>query len=298
MKITPIETGSFKLDGGAMFGIVPKRMWEKLNPPDENNLCTWAMRCLLVETDNRKILIDTGIGTKQDAKFRSHFEPTGLGDLYSNLKKLGIETDDITDVFLTHLHFDHCGGAVVKNTELANPLVTGELMPAFQKARYWSNQKHWAWALKPNPREAASFLTENFLPLETFGLMQFIDYQDDISKSVNFFPDFDVHFSYGHTEAMMLPRLTIGDKTLVFCADTMPSQWHIGMPYVMAYDIRPLDSLREKEWLLNTAVTEGWYLFFEHDPVAECGTVKRDERGRIVLDKTFKLSEVFNIDAN
>ncbi|NJN34330.1 MAG: MBL fold metallo-hydrolase, partial [Saprospiraceae bacterium] len=246
----------------------------------------WAMRCLLVETDDRKILIDTGIGTKQNNKFRSHFEPTGLEGLSSNLKKLGVELDDITDVFLTHLHFDHCGAAVAQNTE-------GVLFPTFKNARYWSNQKHWAWAKKPNPREAASFLTENFLPLELHDVLQFIDYQEDISQSTPFLLNFDVHFSYGHTEAMMLPRLKIGDKTLVFCADTMPSQWHIGMPYVMAYDIRPLDSLREKEWLLNTAVTEGWYLFFEHDPVAECGTVKRDERGRIVLDKIVKLSEVF-----
>ena len=285
MKISVINTGYFKLDGGAMFGVVPKKMWEKLNPPDSNNLCTWAMRCLLVEFDDRKILIDTGIGEKQDAKFRSHFEPTELNLLLQNIENLGLTAEDITDVFLTHLHFDHCGGALTsKITE--NGI---EIIPTFPNARYWSNQRHWDWAMSPNAREAASFLKENFVPLQDKKILEFVE----ITENIELFPNFRVCFSYGHTEAMMMVKLIIGEKILYYCADTIPSSWHINMPYVMAYDVRPLDTLNEKKRILEQAVTEGWFLFFEHDPATECATVKKDERGRIVIDKIYKIEDIF-----
>lgn len=282
MKITTIETGFLKLDGGAMFGIVPKRLWEKLNPPDEKNLCTWCMRCLLVETANRKILIDTGMGNKQDDKFRSHFEPFGDDNLLQSLKHHHITPEDITDVFLTHLHFDHCGGALMRDKE------TGGLIPTFPYATYWSNKTHWESATEPNAREAPSFLKENFVPLQEQAVLRFVDVQHDIAL----FPDFHVYFSNGHTEAMMMVKLITPDKIFFYCADTIPSAWHINMPYVMAYDMRPLETLKEKAAILEAAVTEGWYLIFEHDPVTECATVKRNEYGKIVVDKAYKLSEI------
>lgn len=274
MKVSTIHTGYFKLDGGAMFGVVPKRMWEKLNTPDENNLCTWAMRSLLVEIGNRKILIDTGIGTKQDAKFRAHFSPTD-SVLLQSLAAQGVHPEEITDVILTHLHFDHVGGALDNNGIV------------FPQATYWSNQVHWQWAMQPNEREKASFLKENFVPLYTDKKIQFVDNQQD----VNFIKGIDIHFTQGHTESMMLPMIKVGEQTIVFCADTMPASYHIPMPYVMAYDIRPLQTLEDKAWLLEEAVAKKWILFFEHDPIAECGTVIRDERGRIVLDKAGKVSD-------
>lgn len=289
MKLSVINTGFFKLDGGAMFGIVPKRMWEKLNPPDENNLCTWTMRCLLIETDDRKILIDTGMGDKQDDKFRSHFEPFGDDNLLQSLENQGVRVEDITDVFLTHLHFDHCGGAV-SNIYLKNGQNTeGVLKPTFPNAIYWSNQTHWDWAMKPNAREVASFLKENFVPLQEQGMLKMVEKKENIE----FIENIHIQFTNGHTEAMMLLKIRVGDKILLYCADTLPSKWHIGLPYIMAYDVRPLESLKEKTALLEAAATEGWYLFFEHDPTTECATVKKDERGRIVLDKTFMLNEVF-----
>ena len=293
MKISVINTGFFKLDGGSMFGIVPKRMWERLNPPDENNLCTWAMRCLLIETEDRKILIDTGMGDKQDDKFKSHFEPFGDDNLIQSLENQGVKVENITDVFLTHLHFDHCGGAVSKvqleNAENTEGGTSYVLKPTFPNATYWSNQTHWDWAIKPNAREAASFLKENFVPLQEHQVLKMVEVQDDIE----FIENIQIQFTNGHTEAMMMLKITIGDKTLLYCADTLPSKWHIGLPYIMAYDVRPLESLKEKAALLETAATEGWYLFFEHDPTTECATVKKDERRRIVLDKTFMLNEVF-----
>lgn len=289
MKLSVINTGFFKLDGGSMFGIVPKRMWSKLNSPDENNMCTWAMRCLLIETEYRKILIDTGMGDKQDAKFKSHFEPFGEETLVKSLAKLNIDVADITDVFLTHLHFDHCGGAVSVVEDEKGENTEGVLKPTFPNAIYWSNAQHWAWAMQPNAREAASFLKENFVPLQKHGVLEMIEPIDNFE----FLPNIHVQFTNGHTEAMMMLKITMGDKTLMYCADTMPSKWHIGLPYVMAYDVRPLDSLNEKAALLESAATEGWYLFFEHDPETECATLRKDDRGRIVLDKMYDLSEVF-----
>lgn len=282
MKISVIHTGYFKLDGGAMFGVVPKRMWEKMNPPDGDNMCTWAMRALLVETADRKILIDTGIGNKQDEKFRSHFMPFGAETLFGSLQKAGVKREEITDVFLTHLHFDHCGGALWKNDQ------TGDIELAFPNAIYWSNRVHWEWATHPNAREKASFLTENFQPLLDQNKVQFVDVQQNIS----FLPGFDIQFYYGHTEAMMVPVVHLGNKRLVYCADLMPSQWHIGMPYVMAYDIRPLVTLEEKTRLLTEAADKGDILFFEHDPLADGGTVRRDDKGRIVLDRVGVLSDL------
>jgi glyoxylase-like metal-dependent hydrolase (beta-lactamase superfamily II) len=282
MKLTSLETGYFKLDGGAMFGVVPRSMWSKLNPPDDNNLCTWSMRTLLVQTAGRNILIDTGMGNKQDAKFRSHFEPFGSDSLFGSLAKVGLKRDDITDVFLTHLHFDHCGGALWKDD------VTGEIELAFPKATYWSNERHFNWAMTPNDREKASFLKENFVPLQQMGKLRFIDVQ----QNIEFLPKFNVRFVYGHTEAMMMPVLQTDQGTVLYCADAMPSQWHIGMPYVMAYDVRPLQTLEEKAAMLDEAVRERQILFFEHDPVAECGTVKREASGRIVLDQVGTLQEL------
>jgi glyoxylase-like metal-dependent hydrolase (beta-lactamase superfamily II) len=282
MKLTSIHCGYLKLDGGAMFGIVPKRMWEKLNPPDENNLCTWAMRALLVQLGDRNILIDTGMGNKQDAKFRSHFEPHGAETLFGSLAAAGVSREDVTDVFLTHLHFDHCGGALWKNED------SGEIELSFPNAVYWSNKPHFDWAMNPNTREKASFLKENFLPLHEQGRLQFLEVKQDVEFDKNF----HVRFFNGHTEAMMAPLLRTERGTVLYCADAMPSRWHIGMPYVMAYDVRPLVTLEEKAKMLNEAARERFVLFFEHDPGAECGTVRADEAGRIVLDRVGDL-EVF-----
>ena len=282
MILTSIHTGYFKLDGGAMFGVVPRRMWSKLNPPDENNLCTWSMRALLLQTGSRTILFDTGIGNKQDAKFRSHFEPFGTENLFDSLSLAGVSRDNVTDVFLTHLHFDHCGGALWKNE------TTGEIEPAFPNAVYWSNERHYNWAMKPNDRERASFLKENFVPLRESGRMQFIP----VKQQIEWLPGIRIWFTYGHTEAMMVPQIQTAQGTVVYCADTMPSQWHIGMPYVMAYDVRPLFSLKEKGQLLKKAVKSGHILFFEHDPIAEAGRVKYDENGRIVPDKIGNLGDL------
>lgn len=280
MKLHPIETGLFKLDGGAMFGIVPKRMWERLNPPDEKNLCTWTMRSLLVELGDRRILIETGLGDKQDARFRSHFEPHGDANLMGSLKNAGFSPADITDVFLTHLHFDHCGGAVTRQE-------FGDLVPAFPNAIYWSNKQHLNWAIDPNDREKASFLKENFMPLAENGVLKFI------GKKLNnpLFPGFSIRFAQGHTESMMLPVLDLGEKTVVFCADLLPSHWHVPMPWVMAYDVRPLETLNEKALFLNEAVKKNWVLYFYHDPSVECATLKKDESGRIVVDKKGNLAD-------
>lgn len=280
MKLHVIETGTFKLDGGAMFGVVPKKLWRNLNPPDENNLCTWAMRCMLVEIDNRKILIDCGLGDKQEPKFFSHYEPTYTHTLHSELAKLNLTANDITDVFLTHLHFDHCGGAILKNEK-------GELLPAFPNAIYWSNEQHWKWATEPNAREKASFLKENILPIQQSGLLKFIKVEDGIE----IYKGFKVRFAYGHTDAMMLPQLETNSQTIIYMADLLPSVGHIPLPYVMGYDTRPLLTLIEKEKFLNEAADNNFHLFFEHDRVNECCTVAHTDKG-VRENKILKLSEV------
>ncbi|MCB9316550.1 MAG: MBL fold metallo-hydrolase [Lewinellaceae bacterium] len=286
MKITTIHTGYLKLDGGAMFGIVPRRLWEKMNPPDQHNMCTWSMRALLVEIGDRKVLVDTGIGNKQDAKFRAHFEPHGTENLFDSLKQAGVQREDITDVFLTHLHFDHCGGALWLNEK------TGRVELSFPNARYWTNEVHYRWATNPNPREQASFLPENIKPLQELGCLNFLD----VEQNIEFLPGFRVRFFYGHTEAMMVPVLDTDLGTLIYCADTIPSQWHLGMPYIMAYDVRPLETLREKAEILDEAIQENQLLFFEHDPLVEVGRLERDARGRVVAGQLGSLDSFLRQD--
>jgi len=279
LKLHTVDTGFFKLDGGAMFGVVPKTIWNKTNPADENNLCTWAMRCLLVEDGNRLILIDTGIGDKQDAKFFSYYYLHGDASLNSSLAKLGFTADDITDVFLTHLHFDHVGGAVKRSGE--------QLVPTFKNAAYWSNQQHWDWAVNPNDREKASFFKENILPIQESGQLKFVDSKDD----VQFMSGFDVRFVYGHTDAMMLPLISYKGKKILYMADLLPSVGHLPLPYVMAYDMFPLKTLGEKKIFLSEALEKEYILYFEHDPVNECCTLQQTERGIRIKD-TFKLNEL------
>lgn len=285
MKLYPLNTGNFKLDGGAMFGVVPKTIWQKTNPADQNNMCNWSMRSLLIEDENRLILIDTGIGDKQSEKFFSHYYLSDTVTLEGSLKRLGFSLNDITDVFLTHLHFDHCGGAIKWNRER-----TG-FEPVFKNATYWSTEYHWKWATEPNPREKASFLSENILPLQESGQLKFIERTGDFSKNV--FPNFDVLFVDGHTESMMIPHIHYQDKTLVFMADLLPSVGHIPLPYVMGYDTRPLLTISEKEKFLNKATEEEFVLFLEHDSVNECCTLQQTEKG-IRLDKSFQFSELFH----
>ena len=267
MKLYTIHSGMFKLDGGAMHGVVPKSMWNKVNPADENNMCSWAMRCLLIEEGNRLILIDTGMGNKQDEKFFGFFQPHGPYSLRTSLEQNGFTIDDITDVFLTHLHFDHSGGAIQRSGE--------QLVPTFRNATYWSHEAHWAAAIQPNAREKASFLKENILPIQESGQLKLLNVQSgDI-----FMPGFEIQLVQGHTESMMLPLITLEKYKLLFCADLIPSVAHISMPWVMAYDMKPLETLKEKEILLNKAVQENWALFFEHDPQTECATLIQTERG-------------------
>jgi glyoxylase-like metal-dependent hydrolase (beta-lactamase superfamily II) len=279
MKLHTIDTGFFKLDGGAMFGVVPKSIWNKTNPADENNLCTWAMRCLLIEDGKRLILVDNGIGNKQDAKFLSHYYLHGSATLESSLAKLGFHSNDITDVFLTHLHFDHCGGSVVREGDA--------LVPAFKNAKYWSNEKHWEWAVNPNDREKASFLKENILPIQESGKLSFVTEE----AAGVFGADIQVRYAYGHTEAMMLPQIRYKDKTIVYMADLLPSTGHIPLPYVMAYDMFPLKTLTEKKSFLTEAADNEYILFLEHDAVNECCTVQQTEKG-IRLNNVFKLSDI------
>ena len=279
MNLYTIDTGLFKLDGGAMFGVVPKSMWQKLNPPDENNMCSWALRCLLVEDGDRLILIDTGMGNKQDDKFFGHYYLHGDDTLDKSLAKHGFSKDDITDVFLTHLHFDHCGGSIIREGE--------KLRPAFNNAIYWSNEQHWGWAVNPNDREKASFLKDNILPIQESGQLQFIETADDIAFSENI----KIRFAYGHTDAMMLPQISYRGKTIVYVADLLPSVAHIPLPYIMAYDMFPLQTLKEKRAFLEEAIKNDYILYFEHDPVNECCTLQQTEKG-VRLKETFALSEV------
>jgi glyoxylase-like metal-dependent hydrolase (beta-lactamase superfamily II) len=285
MKLHVIETGFFKLDGGAMFGVVPKVIWQKTNPADENNLCTWAMRCLLIEDEDRLILVDTGIGDKQDPKFFSHYYLHGRDSLKSSIEKVGFSFDDITDVFLTHLHFDHVGGAVSKLGAVSK--VNEELTLTFKNATYWTNARHWEWAIHPNAREKASFLKENILPLQESGRLKFIDNVE----GVNFTKNIKVRFAYGHTEAMMLPQISYKGKTLVYMADLLPSTGHIPLPYVMSYDMFPMKTLNEKAAFLKEAAENNYILVLEHDPVNECCTVQITEKG-IKIDQTFQLNDI------
>lgn len=284
MKIHPLNTGNFKLDGGAMFGVVPKTLWQKTNPADENNMCNWAMRSMLIEDGNRLMIVDTGIGDKQNEKFFSHYYMNGNDDLKLNLKKLGYSTDDITDVFLTHLHFDHCGGAIQWNKDHT------AFEPVFKNAIYWSNDQHWKWATEPNPREKASFLSENILPIQESGQLKFIERKDTVTRNV--FNQMDVLFVDGHTDSMMIPHVKYQGKTIVFMADLLPSVGHIPLAYVMGYDTRPLITMTEKEQFLKRAVDEEFVLFLEHDSVNECCTLQMTEKG-VRLKDTFKFEELF-----
>ncbi|RFS19011.1 MBL fold metallo-hydrolase [Chitinophaga silvatica] len=279
MKLYTIDTGFFKLDGGAMFGVVPKTIWNKLNPADENNLCSWAMRCLLIEDGKRLILVDNGIGDKQDAKFFSHYYLHGDATLDKSLAAHGFHRDDITDVFLTHLHFDHCGGSIVKQGD--------KLVPAFKNATYWSNADHWKWATEPNEREKASFLKDNILPIQESGQLKFLDHQDGVSFTDNF----SVRYVNGHTDAMMLPQINYKGKTILYMADLLPSIGHIPIPYIMAYDMFPLTTLQEKKSFLKEALDKQYILFFEHDPVNECCTLQQTDKG-IRANETFKLKDL------
>ncbi len=280
MKLHTIHTGFFKLDGGAMFGVVPKTIWQNINPPDADNLCTWAMRCLLVETDNRRILIDTGLGNKQSDKFFSYYQPHGEHTLLSSLAEKGLEPSDITDVLLTHLHFDHCGGAVSKTLD-------GELVPTFPNAVYWSNEAHWEWAIHPNEREKASFLVENFVPLREKNQVSWLNEDDFLCDSIY------VRLVYGHTEAMLIPHILLPNgQTLVYMADLIASAGHIRLPYVMAYDVRPLQTLAEKKDFLYRAAAENQVLFFEHDRTTDCARVRKTEKGGVEVAAAFALSDL------
>ena len=281
MKIYPIETGNFKLDGGAMFGVVPKTIWQKTNPADDNNLIDMSMRSMLIEDGDRLILIDTGLGAKQSNKFYSYYYLFGDFSLNSSLAKHGFHRDDITDVFLTHLHFDHCGGAIEWNADRTI------LQPAFKNAKFWSNEKHWGWATDPNPREKSSFFKENINPIKESGQLNFIhsNYKDQVG--------FDVLFMDGHTEKQMLPMITYQGKTIIFMADLLPTIGHIPLPYVMGYDTRPLLTLKEKAAFLNQAADKEYYLFLEHDAYNELCTVEHTEKG-VRLKNTHKFTDIFN----
>lgn len=296
MNLYSINTGYFKLDGGAMFGVVPKSIWNKINPADENNLCSWAMRSLLIEDEGKLILIDTGIGNKQDEKFFSHYYLHGDDTLDKSLAKHGFHRDDITDVILTHLHFDHCGGSIIREGD--------KLIPAFKNATYWSNEEHWEWATKPNDREKASFLKENILPIQESGQLKFINHPNykesregkwtmhpPVLKSMPFTEKIKMRYADGHTSAMMLPQIKYGDKTIVYMADLLPCTGHIPIPYVMAYDMFPLTTLNEKKNFLSEAIEHNYILFFEHDAKIECCDLQQTEKG-IRSGNNFMLSEI------
>ncbi len=301
MKLYTINTGFFKLDGGAMFGVVPKSIWSKINPADENNMCSWAMRSLLIEDGKKLILIDNGMGDKQDAKFFSHYYLHGDDSLDKSFARHGFHRDDITDVFLTHLHFDHCGGSIKRDGE--------KLVPAFKNAVYWSNEAHWEWATHPNDREKASFLKENILPVKESGQLRFVENVNPIAIGLNDestkatvndellpiahwqMPSVKIRLVNGHTQNMMLPQIKYKDKTIVYMADLLPSAGHIPIPYVMAYDMFPLTTLNEKKSFLKESVENNYILFFEHDPVNECCNLKQTERG-VRSEEFFKLEEI------
>ncbi len=290
MNLYSINTGYFKLDGGAMFGVVPKSMWNKLNPADENNMCSWALRCMLIQDENKLVLIDNGMGNKQDAKFFGHYYLHGDDSIEKSLANYGFAKDDITDVVLTHLHFDHCGGSIEKQDD--------KFLPAFKNANYWSNERHWQWATQPNDREKASFLKENILPIQESGQLKFINQKTEWNLINKFelqpsgiLSNMSFIFANGHTDAMMLPVINYKEKTIVFMADLLPSAAHIPLPYVMAYDMFPLTTLQEKKSFLTNAVANNYVLFFEHDPLIECCNLQQTEKG-IRQKDCFKLSEI------
>jgi len=280
MKLSVIHAGNFKLDGGAMFGVVPKSMWNKLNPADENNMCSWSMRCLLVEEGNTRLLIDTGMGSKQDPKFFSHYYLHGDHSLEKSLISAGYSLNSITDVLHTHLHFDHCGGSI-KKTE-------NGFIPTFPNAKYWVDKKQWEWALVPNAREKASFLKDNILPIQDSGLLHFLP-EGDVSP----WPWMELFRTFGHTESMVLPIINTEKGRLAFCADLFASSHHIPMPYVMGYDMRPLETLADKTRFFSRALPENWTLFFEHDPLNECAILEEGEKG-VRVGKVFSLSDWLN----
>lgn len=279
MELHVVNTGFFKLDGGAMFGVVPKALWNQTNPADQNNLCNWAMRCMIAVEGDRIVLIDNGIGDKQDAKFFSHYFLHGNDSLSKSLNKIGIGKHQITDNFLTHLHFDHCGGGISYGSH-------GQYELTFPRATYWTNEAHWKWATLPNEREKASFLKENILPMEEIGNLKSVD-----MKKKTLFQGFDFITVDGHTDKQMLPKIQYKGQRLVFVADLLPSVTHIPIPYVMGYDTRPLLTMTEKAIFLEQAARENWILFLEHDPVNECCTVKMTEKG-VRVDQIFNLNEI------
>lgn len=289
MNLYPINAGNFKLDGGAMFGVVPKSLWQRTNPADSNNMIDIAARCLLIEDGNRLTLIDTGMGNKQSDKFFGYYYLWGDDNLDKSLKTYGFHRDDITDVFLTHLHFDHCGGSIQHNTGK-----TG-YEPAFKNAHFWSNQDHWNWATQPNRREVASFLDENILPMEESGQLKFIPLpKQDILRNSEL--KFDIFYADGHTDKQMIPMIQYQDKIICFMADLLPTVGHLPLPFVMGYDTRPLLTLNEKERFLNMAADENFYLFLEHDAHNELITVKHTEKG-VRLDQVFTCKELFNLNS-
>ncbi|MGJ8591486.1 MAG: MBL fold metallo-hydrolase [Aquaticitalea sp.] len=286
MELYPIEAGNFKLDGGAMFGVVPKALWTRTNPADANNMIDIAARCLLIEEGNRLILIDTGMGDKQSDKFFGYYDLWGNNSIDASLKNFGFHRDDITDVFMTHLHFDHCGGSIQWNKDR-----TG-YEPAFKNAHFWSNQEHWKWATEPNNREKASFLKENILPMEESGQLRFTSLpESDILKNSEL--GFDIFFANGHTDKQMIPLIQYKDKTVAFMADLLPTAGHLPLPFVMGYDTRPLLTLNEKEKFLNMAADENFYLFLEHDAHNQIITVEHTEKG-VRLKDVYKTTDIFN----
>lgn len=279
MKIYPLNTGNFKLDGGAMFGVVPKSLWQRTNPADANNMCDFSMRSMLIEDGDRLIIIDNGMGDKQSDKFFGYYYLFGDDSLEGNMRKLGFHPDDVTDVFLTHLHFDHCGGGIKWNSDRTKFEAT------FKNATYWSNSQHWKWAIEPNAREKASFLKENIMPMQELGQLKFTDKED--------FNLFDFLLVNGHTDAQMIPHIQYKGKTIVFTADLLPSVGHIPLPYIMGYDTRPLLTLGEKEKFLIEAADKEYVLFLEHDSDNECCTVQHTEKG-VRLQDAFSFNDLFN----